>query len=409
MSIIKRISKGLVYFIITMIIILLVYSFFVLNILKKDYVNFFGYTFFITESGSMHGTIEVNDFIVVKVDSKYKVNDIITYKNSDGLTITHRVVSIDGDNVITKGDVNPEKDDPISKKRVIGKVVNIINPTALIQLVCFVIIIFILLILFSFKKLVKKMSDTEDRLLEERDVLPEDIFSSPKDRKDPTSLGLTVNIPLEEIENIKKIVDKEEIEILGEEEILDLDEDKLITVNMNQEEKEEEFLDLMNSLLKIKNSSIDTSKINKKWLNKYQYVYKLCNVLEYKDTYSLVELIEHPSFREIYDYDLDKIGLYENVRNLLYEMPIYVFAKVLFMAVLYNDDAIFDAIFKIMKYKVLIDKNNNFRVVDNNYSLKQIKSLITFIEKVSKKYDNNNVFELDKIKRLVKIKNYINE
>ena len=62
-----------------------------------------------------------------------------------------------------------------------------------------------------------------------------------------------------------------------------------------------------------------------------------------------------------------------------------------------------------MKYKVLIDKNNNFRVVANNYSLKQIKSLITFIEKVSKKYDNKNVFELDKIKRLVKIKNYINE
>ena len=253
------------------------------------------------------------------------------------------------------------------------------------------------------------MSDAEDRFLEEREVVPQDIFSSPKDRKDPTSLGLTVNIPLEEIENIKRIIDKDEVEILGEEEILDLDEDKLITVNMNQEQREEEFLDLMNSLLKIKNSSIDTSKINKKWLNKYQYVYKLCNVLEYKDTYSLVELIEHPSFREIYDYDLDKIGLYENVRNLLYEMPIYIFAKVLFMAVLYNDDAIFDAVFKIMKYKVLIDKNNNFRVVANNYSLKQIKSLITFIEKVSKKYDNKNVFELDKIKRLVKIKNYINE
>ena len=396
MSILKKISKGIVCFIITMIIILSVYSFFVLNILKNDYVNFFGYTYFITESGSMHGTIEVNDFIVVKVDSKYKENDIITYKNNDGLIITHRVVSIDGDNVITKGDVNNDKDDPISKNNVIGKVVDIINPTALIQFVCFAIIIFILLILFSFKKLVKKMSDAEDRFLEERDVVPQDIFSSPKDRKDPTSLGLTVNIPLEEIENIKRIIDKDEVEILGEE-------------DMNQEQREEEFLDLMNSLLKIKNSSIDTSKINKKWLNKYQYVYKLCNVLEYKDTYSLVELIEHPSFREIYDYDLDKIGLYENVRNLLYEMPIYIFAKVLFMAVLYNDDAIFDAVFKIMKYKVLIDKNNNFRVVANNYSLKQIKSLITFIEKVSKKYDNKNVFELDKIKRLVKIKNYINE
>ena len=85
MSIIKRISKGLVYFIITMIIILSVYSFFVLNILKKDYVNFFGYTYFITESGSMHGTIEVNDFIVVKVDSKYKVDDIITYKRQKSI------------------------------------------------------------------------------------------------------------------------------------------------------------------------------------------------------------------------------------------------------------------------------------------------------------------------------------
>ena len=75
----------------------------------------------------MHGTIEVNDFIVVKVDSKYKVDDIITYKNNDGLIITHRVVSVDGDNVITKGDVNNDNDDPISKNNVIGKVIDIIK------------------------------------------------------------------------------------------------------------------------------------------------------------------------------------------------------------------------------------------------------------------------------------------
>jgi hypothetical protein len=255
------------------------------------------------------------------------------------------------------------------------------------------------------------MSDTEDRLLEERDVLPEDIFSSPKDRKDPTSLGLTVNIPLEEIENIKKIVDKEEIEILGEEEILDLDEDKLITVNMNQEEKEEEFLDLMNSLLKIKNSSIDTSKINKKWLNKYQYIYRLCHIVRLGDTRSLYENVEHPSFKEIYDYDIDKIGLYENLRNKLYRMPIYVFLKVLFIAIMYNDEEFFDGVFKIMKYKIMVDTNNEFREIekDDNYAFSQVKDLIKLMEKVSKKYDDKNIFELEKIERLAKIKNYINE
>ena len=31
------------------------------------------------------------------------------------------------------------------------------------------------------------------------------------------------------------------------------------------------------------------------------------------------------------------------------------------------------------------------------------------MDKVSLEYDNKNVFELDKIERLVKIKNYINE
>ena len=91
-------------------------------------------------------------------------------------------------------------------------------------------------------------------------------------------------------------------------------------------------------------------------------------------------------------------------------MPIYVFLKILFFAILYNDDEFFDGIFKILKYKIQLDKDGYFRYIDkkDSYSVKQIKSLISFMKKISTRYDNNNVFELEKIERIVKLKGYVN-
>ena len=125
----------------------------------------------------------------------------------------------------------------------------------------------------------------------------------------------------------------------------------------------------------------------------------------------LDEAINHPSFKEIYDYDLEKAGLYENLRNKIYDMPIYVFLKILAFAVLYNDEEFFDGIFKIMKYKVQIDKNGFFKEVKKNdsYGKKQIKLLVSFMKKISLKFDNKNVFELERIEKLVKLKNYANK
>ena len=175
--------------------------------------------------------------------------------------------------------------------------------------------------------------------------------------------------------------------------------------------KEKELIDMIDKLLKLKNNSTNTTRINKKWLVKYQYVYKLTHIVNLGDTKSLYSEVEHPSFKEVYDYDIEKIGLYENLRNRIYEMPIYIFLRILFLAILYNDDKFFDGVFKIMKYKIMIDKDNHFREISksNLHGRRQIKNLITLMDKVSLEYDNKNVFELDKIERLVKIKNYINE
>ena len=88
----KKILKYVAYGFLSFLIILCVYTFVVTDILKKDHVNVFGYTYFVVATGSMSGTIEVNDIIFVKITKDVEKNDIISYKNKSGEIITHRLI-----------------------------------------------------------------------------------------------------------------------------------------------------------------------------------------------------------------------------------------------------------------------------------------------------------------------------
>lgn len=110
--------------IIIITIFIIGFNFYQLKILKKDYVNFFGYSVFEVVSNSMAPTIEKKDIIIVKVDSELKKNDIITYK-LDNSFVTHRITDIKADYFVTRGDANNSQDTPISKKEVIGEVIQI--------------------------------------------------------------------------------------------------------------------------------------------------------------------------------------------------------------------------------------------------------------------------------------------
>ena len=387
---VKKIFKFIGYILLTLVITLSVYIFVVSEVLKKDYVNIFGYTYFTVATDSMTGTIDINDIIIVKLDDDVNTNDIICYYNAEGVIITHRIVNINGNMITTKGDALNVVDDRFYRSSVIGKVIKIFKPSFIIGFLSLCLIIVIVLIIFSLGK--KKNKDVLYK-----DILPEDVFSAPEDRTGDAHSGLTITIPLKEIMNIKKI-----------------QEDAYMQIGVKDKtnySKEKELIDMIDKLLKLKNNSTNTTRINKKWLVKYQYVYKLTQIVNLGDTKSLYSEVEHPSFKEVYDYDIEKIGLYENLRNRIYEMPIYIFLRILFLAILYNDDKFFDGVFKIMKYKIMIDKDNHFREISksNLHGRRQIKNLITLMDKVSLEYDNKNVFELDKIERLVKIKNYINE
>lgn len=91
------------------------------RILKKETAEIFGYTAFEVVTGSMSGTIEIGDLIIVKVTNDVKINDIIVYKDGTNF-ITHRVIDEKGTEIITKGDANNSQDVPINASQVFGKV-----------------------------------------------------------------------------------------------------------------------------------------------------------------------------------------------------------------------------------------------------------------------------------------------
>lgn len=86
-----------------------------------------GYRSYLVQSGSMEPTIHIADIVVVKPQSTYYKNDIITFKGNDNRVVTHRIVGIDsktGKNLFTtKGDANRDTDgDLTGQDKIIGKV-----------------------------------------------------------------------------------------------------------------------------------------------------------------------------------------------------------------------------------------------------------------------------------------------
>ena len=408
MNRVRSILKAIATFFLVVLVLLCIYTFVVTDIMKKDYVNVFGYTYFVVASGSMSGTIEVDDIIFVKVTKDVKNDDVITFIDEDGNLITHRLVNKNGDKFITKGDVNNVSDDPITEDQIIGKVSLVISPSFILKSIAIFLIIFILLALVNFDHIFKKyIAKAPSKPKSEK--LPNEIFTNPKKKYEEPSSGLTVTINIGEVERITKD-NQDQARREEESEIFKCDDYFVFepTISRKKLLSEKETIDLVISVLKCKSSNLASARMNKKWLTRYQYVYKLCHMILYNDTQGLISEIANPPFREIYDYDLDKMGLTEAIRNRIYDLPIHLFLRLLTYCILYNDDEMFDGIYKILKYKMMNDKNDTFKQISSTdrHSMQELKSLIAFMKNVSNRFDKKHVFELDKIEKMVKIQNY---
>lgn len=101
-------------------------------------LKFTGHTPFVVQSGSMEPVIHTGAVAFINThDKDVEAGDIITYQMAQdttveigdgetatahgGQTVTHRVISVEGDNLYTKGDANDNADFvPVPKSQVIG-------------------------------------------------------------------------------------------------------------------------------------------------------------------------------------------------------------------------------------------------------------------------------------------------
>lgn len=92
------------------------------NLMKNDMPMPFGYGASVVLSGSMEPALSVDDLIIVKEVEDYVIGDMVVFQ-SQGSLIVHRIVLIEEEGIVTKGDANNVTDDAIELKDIKGKVI----------------------------------------------------------------------------------------------------------------------------------------------------------------------------------------------------------------------------------------------------------------------------------------------
>ena len=136
----------------------------------------FGFTPYVVLSGSMEPTIKTGSLCFINKHANYdsiKEKDIIAYKASGGTLVTHRVVSIDNDSFVTKGDNNKNQDGVSNRNQFVGKnvfwipyvgygIMLIQSTTGKIIFGTFVVLLFLAGLLFGEDKKKDKKEKTEE-------------------------------------------------------------------------------------------------------------------------------------------------------------------------------------------------------------------------------------------------------
>lgn len=81
-----------------------------------------GFGLSVVLSGSMEPELSTGDLLLVVAREEYKPDEVVVFLDGRS-AVVHRIISMDGDTVITQGDANNQKDEPISTELICGKVV----------------------------------------------------------------------------------------------------------------------------------------------------------------------------------------------------------------------------------------------------------------------------------------------
>lgn len=165
-----------IWIILILLVAFNVYNFVSIKLLHKELPKIFGYSVLEVVSGSMEPTIMVGDLIVIDTNcEEYQKGDIITFRDVNGSFVTHRIIEIGVDEMITKGDNNDSLDEAMSPATIVGKYVTRIpqlgsvmsslkNP--LVMALILAIGIIVCFLVSTDKDLKPKLTDEEKEFLE---------------------------------------------------------------------------------------------------------------------------------------------------------------------------------------------------------------------------------------------------
>lgn len=132
------------------IIFILLFTLYSKFILKEELIKLYNTAILVVLTGSMEPTIKSGEMIIIKEQTDYNVDDIVTYKEDRNFFVTHRIINKYEDKYETKGDNNNLIDEPIDKDQIEGKVIYhskvcgffilyLLKPITLIVIIIFIV------------------------------------------------------------------------------------------------------------------------------------------------------------------------------------------------------------------------------------------------------------------------------
>lgn len=286
MKLVKNIFIKIIWIILFILVAFNIYNFVSINILHKDLATINGYALLEVVSGSMEPTIHVGDIIIINTnDQEYKKDDIITFYDVNGSFVTHRLIEINDEVMVTKGDANDSKDEEMNANNIVGKMVFRLNGAGklmaslknpFVMLLIMIIGIVLCLLMSTDKNLIPKdLTEEEKAFIEYRK------YYSEKPKKNKKKENKQEEVKQEEI--MSPIVIPEEAEIIGE--IIEVSVEELEEQQRNEEElireqlknelrdelKEEIRRELKEEMQQKNKTNTNNKNHNKKNYNKQHY------------------------------------------------------------------------------------------------------------------------------------------
>lgn len=144
----------------------------------------FGYGASVVLSGSMEPEMSVGDLILIREDEAYEPGEVVVYQIGN-MSVVHRIVSVNEEAVVTRGDANNGDDEPIPLESIKGEVFFTVpgvgyavralkSPAGIIVTV----LAAVLLVELSFLSERKKKEEEQEKIKEEIRKLAEEIRAS---------------------------------------------------------------------------------------------------------------------------------------------------------------------------------------------------------------------------------------